>query len=104
MSKEELDHLSSMVETLKLSGKTRARAVKILEAARSKKRVSVKRLLAGTPLGRVAGAIYIAGILEDEKRTQNQIAAATNISPITIRNRYKAFLLHLKEELQLCQP
>jgi transcription initiation factor TFIIB len=41
------------------------------------------------PGGIAAAALYIAGILEDDRHTQREIANAANVTEVTIRNRYK---------------
>ncbi|TFH05304.1 MAG: transcription initiation factor IIB, partial [Candidatus Thorarchaeota archaeon] len=33
--------------------------------------------------------LYIAGILEEDRRTQREIAQASRVTEVTIRNRYK---------------
>lgn len=49
------------------------------------------------PMGLAAAALYIACVMNDEKRTQKMIADAAGITEVTIRNRYKG----LKEVLKL---
>ncbi len=69
---------------LKLSGRTVTRAAEIITEARG------KGLTAGKdPSGIAAAAIYIAGIIEDDRRTQREIADAANVTEVTVRNRYK---------------
>jgi transcription initiation factor TFIIB len=41
------------------------------------------------PTGLAAAAIYIAGILEGERRTQREIAETATVTEVTVRNRYK---------------
>jgi transcription initiation factor TFIIB len=44
----------------------------------------------GKDPGGIAGAaLYIAGILEDDRRTQREIANVSRVTEVTIRNRYK---------------
>ena len=48
-------------------------------------------LLSGkSPTGFAAGALYIAGLLCDERRTQEAVADATGVTTVTVRNHYKA--------------
>jgi len=49
------------------------------------------------PMGLAAAALYIACVMNDEKRTQKMIADAAGVTEVTIRNRYKG----LKEALKL---
>jgi transcription initiation factor TFIIB len=48
-------------------------------------------------MGLAAAALYIACVMNDEKRTQKMIADAAGVTEVTIRNRYKS----LKEALDL---
>ena len=41
------------------------------------------------PLGIVGAAIYLAGVLCKEKRTQKEVATVAGVTEVTIRNRYK---------------
>ncbi|MDY7083308.1 MAG: transcription initiation factor IIB 3, partial [Halobacteria archaeon] len=36
-----------------------------------------------------AAAVYLASILTNDKRTQNQIASVADVTEVTIRNRYQ---------------
>ena len=48
-------------------------------------------LLSGkSPTGFAAGAIYIAGLLCDQHRTQKEVASAAGVTTATVRNHYKA--------------
>ncbi|MCD6488972.1 MAG: transcription initiation factor IIB family protein [Desulfurococcales archaeon] len=40
------------------------------------------------PIGLAAATVYVASILLDEKRTQQEVAKSCNITDVTIRNRY----------------
>jgi len=48
------------------------------------------------PTGLAATALYIAGILEDERRTQQEISRVGQVTEITIRNRYREFIENLE--------
>ena len=49
-----------------------------------------KKLTAGKdPQGMAAAAIYIACVIEGEKKTQKEIAEAAGVTEVTVRNRYK---------------
>ena len=48
------------------------------------------------PTGMAAAALYIAGILEDERRTQRQIAQVARVTEVTVRNRYKELVKQLQ--------
>ena len=72
--------------------KTQQTAVEILREAGRLKSTAGK-----DPMGLAAAALYIACVMNDEKRTQKMIADAAGVTEVTIRNRYKG----LKEVLNL---
>ncbi len=72
--------------------KTQQAAVEILREAERLKTTAGK-----DPMGLAAAALYIACVMNDEKRTQKMIANASGVTEVTIRNRYKG----LKEDLDL---
>lgn len=49
------------------------------------------------PMGLASAALYVACVLEGEKKTQREIAEVANVTEVTVRNRYK----HLKKSLRL---
>ncbi|MDY6765767.1 MAG: TFIIB-type zinc ribbon-containing protein [Candidatus Nanohaloarchaea archaeon] len=75
-----------------LSGEAQARARKIIEQAREDDLLSGKG-----PTGVAAASLYIAAVLEEEKRTQREVADTVGVTEVNIRNRYK----ELVEELGL---
>ncbi len=82
---------------LGLSDRVLARAVEILKKAKKHDITSGKG-----PTGVAAAAIYIACVLVGEKRTQREVADTTNITEVTIRNRYIELVkkLDLEEEME----
>ncbi|MBD3170936.1 transcription initiation factor IIB [Candidatus Bathyarchaeota archaeon] len=75
-----------------ISENTQQAAVDILRRAEELKKTAGK-----DPMGLAAAALYIACVMNDEKRTQKMIADAAGVTEVTIRNRYKG----LKEALHL---
>ncbi|TXT54791.1 MAG: Transcription initiation factor IIB [Candidatus Thorarchaeota archaeon] len=76
---------------LALDGKTVQTAMNIINEARE------KGITAGKdPGGLAAAALYIAGIIEDDRRTQREIAEASNVTEVTVRNRYKDLATNLQ--------
>ncbi|MHA1883258.1 MAG: transcription initiation factor IIB [Candidatus Thorarchaeota archaeon] len=76
---------------LALDGKTLQTAMGIINQARE------KGITAGKdPGGLAAAALYIAGIIEDDRRTQREIAEASNVTEVTVRNRYKDLASNLR--------
>jgi transcription initiation factor TFIIB len=82
---------------LKLSDRTQMHAIKILKAAKEKDVISGKG-----PTGCAAAAIYIASVLEGERKTQREVADVVGVTEVTIRNRYKemAEALNIEEEVE----
>lgn len=76
---------------LQLSLNTQKRAETILMDAEQAGLTARK-----TPESLIAAALYIACILEDERRTQGQISQATGVSPHTIQIRYKHLVHNLR--------
>ncbi len=91
------DYVPRFAGKLQLSGEVQARARNILKEAREKDLLSGKG-----PTGLAAAALYIAAVLEGEKRTQREVADVVGVTEVTIRNRYKelAEKLGLEEELE----
>ncbi len=81
--------IASMVD---IGEATQQAAVNILRKAEELKTTAGK-----DPMGLAAAALYIACVMNDEKRTQKMNANAAGVTEVTIRNRYKG----LKEALKL---
>ena len=80
------------VSALKLSGDAQEKAVLLLKQAMKKGLVSGR-----SPTGVSAAAVYIAGALAGERRTQKEVADVAGVTEVTIRNRYR----ELKKELNI---
>jgi transcription initiation factor TFIIB len=78
------DLIPRLSSDLLLKGRTVKKATEIIKNARE------KYITMGKDPGGIAGAaLYIAGILEDDRRTQREIANVSRVTEVTIRNRYK---------------
>jgi len=92
------DYISRFASILHLSPKTQADALKIL------KKAELSELTSGRgPAGIAAAALYVAALLNDEKKTQREVADVAGITEVTIRNRYKELLekLGMEEKLKV---
>ena len=90
-----LTYVSKIAEKNGVSGKTQGTAIAILREAKQ------KRFSAGKdPIGMAAAALYIACLQNNEKVTQKDIAEASGVTEVTVRNRYKA----LKQQLNIEIP
>jgi transcription initiation factor TFIIB len=92
------DYISRFASMLHLSPATQNDALKIL------KRAEISELTSGRgPAGIAAAALYVAALLNDEKKTQREVADVAGITEVTIRNRYKELLerLGLEEKIRI---
>ena len=70
-----------------LTPKAQNEALKIL------KKADISELISGRgPAGIAAAALYVAALLNDEKKTQREVADVAGITEVTIRNRYKELI------------
>ncbi len=93
---EASDFVSRFSQELELSTHVQKEALKILTKAQQ------KRLTTGKdPKGLAAAALYIAGVLEGERRTQRDISKVSHVTEVTIRNRYKEIVKILNLRLDV---
>jgi len=92
-----VDYISRFASTLKYSPETESRGIEILSEAMSLELTSGRG-----PIGIAAAALYIAGLLEGERRTQRDISDVSGVTEVTIRNRYKEIInkLNLEDEIK----
>jgi len=72
-------YLPKMCAELGLGIETQQKAKEILEEAKSSR----------GPLSQVSGAVYMASIIKNERRTQREVADAAGVTEVTVRNAYK---------------
>ena len=90
------DYISRFASILHLSPKSQNEALKIL------KKADTSELTSGRgPAGIAAAALYVAALLNDEKKTQREVADVAGITEVTIRNRYKELIDKLQLENKL---
>ena len=92
-----VDYLPRFASALKLSPETQSKAVEILQMAQEEELTSGRG-----PTGIAAAALYVAALLNNEKKTQREVADVAGITEVTIRNRYKELIkrLNLKEAVK----
>ncbi|MHA1835789.1 MAG: transcription initiation factor IIB [Candidatus Odinarchaeia archaeon] len=90
-----IDYVPRFISELKLNGNVQSRAVEIL-----KKAISIGLTSGRGPTGVAAAAIYIASVLEKERRTQRNIAEVAGVTEVTVRNRYKELIEKLSIKIQ----
>ena len=76
-----------------LQEKTKRRAIAILRQAEEQRTSAGK-----DPMGLAAAALYVACVMENENKTQKDVAEAASVTEVTIRNRYKGLKATLKLE------
>ena len=92
------DYISRFASILHLSPKTQSDSIGLL------KKAYISELTSGRgPAGIAAAALYVAALLNDEKRTQREVADVAGITEVTIRNRYKELIdrLGIEDKLKL---
>jgi len=92
------DYIERFGTILHLSPRTRSEALKIL------KKAEISELTSGRgPAGIAAAALYVAALLNNEKKTQREVADVAGITEVTIRNRYKELLdrLNLEDKIKI---
>jgi transcription initiation factor TFIIB len=78
------DLIPRLSSDLHLEGRTAKKATEIIKTAEE------RFVTIGKDPGGIAGAaLYIAGIIEEDRRTQREIANVSRVTEVTIRNRYK---------------
>lgn len=90
------DYVSRFCSELKLSGRVQLEAMRILDEAERKELSSGRG-----PTGVAAAAIYIASILQNERRTQREVADVAGVTEVTIRNRYKELVENLDIKVEI---
>ena len=88
--------ITKYVNQLRISGQTEQLCRGIMDQAAEEK-LTIGR----APEGITAASLYIACKLNQEDRTQGEIAKAAQITEVTIRNRYKELLKKLDFEVNL---
>jgi transcription initiation factor TFIIB len=92
-----IDYLPRFSSSLKLSPKTQSKSVEIIEQAQRAELTSGRG-----PTGIAAAGLYVAALINGEKRTQREVADVAGVTEVTIRNRYKELLekLDLEKEIK----
>jgi transcription initiation factor TFIIB len=84
--------VSKIASKAGVSPRNQVNAVGILKEAKRKGIVIGKN-----PMGFAAAALYVTCRLEGQRRTQNEMAEASDVTEVTVRNRYN----NLKKALEL---
>ncbi len=80
-------YVSRFINHLGLNANAEGLAVQLIRAGREMQLTHGKG-----PISIAAAVIYIVSVLLNDRRTQRQIAEVTNVTEVTVRNRYKDFI------------
>jgi transcription initiation factor TFIIB len=86
MPADPTSYVHKFASRLDLSPVTQTKALKLIDNIKKSGLNSGK-----SPKAIAAGALYLAAIMNGEKRTQEKVAMVSNVTEVTIRNRYKEF-------------
>ncbi len=86
------DYIPRFASELRISEQSQVKAIKIIEQSGSAGLHSGKG-----PNGIAAAALYISSLMENDRKSQKDIAEVAGITEVTLRNRYK----ELSENLNL---
>ena len=89
-------NVSRIASKVGLSEKTVRKAVEIVRLT-EKTEISAGK----APMGLAASALYLAGVIEGDVKTQKEIAEAAGVTEVTVRNRYKGLRADLGPALGL---
>jgi transcription initiation factor TFIIB len=83
-------NVAGIASMVGMSERVKRRAIEII------RQIEQKGVSAGkSPMGLAASALYLAGLLEGEPRTQKELADAAGVTEVTVRNRYKGLRAEL---------
>lgn len=83
-------NVAGIASKVGMSERVKRRAIEII------RQVEEKGVSAGkSPMGLAASALYLAGLMEGEPRTQKELAEAAGVTEVTVRNRYKGLRAEL---------
>lgn len=77
-------NIPKIASKVNISEKTQQRAIQVIKIAKKNRAVSGK-----DPMGMAAAALYIACVLEGERKTQKDLAESAGVTEVTVRNRYR---------------
>ena len=90
------DYINRFTSELKLSSNVARKANESIHLAERRGLTSGRG-----PTGVAAAAIYVASIFYRERRTQRDIARVSQVTEVTVRNRFKELITRLKLDLPM---
>ncbi len=92
------DFVIRFAADLKMTGRTARKAIDLVTLEKDRNQTAGK-----DPAGIAAACLYLAGIIEGERRTQKEIADKAMVTEVTVRNRYKELVKKLRIEITIYQ-
>jgi transcription initiation factor TFIIB len=89
--------IAKVANKLRISEKTKHQAMTIIEEVINKEIAAGKE-----PMGMAATVVYLSSLKTDEKILQKDVAVASGVTEVTIRNRLKDLKSQLKEQRIKC--
>lgn len=89
-----VDYIPRFCSSLGLSGRVEIKARDLIREVMDMRVTSGK-----SPLAMAGAAIYIASVLEGERKTQREIGEAVGVTEVTLRNNYKLIAQNLRIEI-----
>ena len=89
-------NVNRIASTVGLSERVARKAIEIVRMTEEREISAGK-----SPMGLAASALYLAGVIEGEVKTQKEIAEAAGVTEVTVRNRYKGLRADLGSALGL---
>jgi len=90
------DYIARFASALALTAETQSKSVELIERAQEIELTSGRG-----PRGIAAASLYVAALINGEKRTQREVADVAGVTEVTIRNRYKELLSELDLESEI---
>ncbi|MBW3014499.1 transcription initiation factor IIB family protein [Candidatus Woesearchaeota archaeon] len=85
-----VDYVGRFASAMDIGPKSQSKAVEMIEKAQNKELVS-----GCNPMSVAAACLYLAGLMNKEKRTQKMVSDVSGISEVTLRNKCKEFINEL---------
>ncbi len=85
-----VDYVTRFISELNLTNSVAEKTMDIIKLAERKGLTSGK-----CPTGVAAAAIYLASVFFKERRTQREIARVSQVTEVTVRNRFKELITRL---------
>jgi transcription initiation factor TFIIB len=90
--------IAKVANNANLTEKTKRKAMSIMNDLTTTKNETLLLSAGKDPMGFAATILYMSCLKTGEERTQTQVAHASGVTEVTIRNRFKDLKSYLKSE------